>query len=149
MDDKGRCSQCFAAEGPVKFLLYSEGRDMIVVVTEGLILSQLRVAHDGTTSEVAKVRDVNKCLHQGLCPQKRPWLIHLSSFDLFSLLCIISQIWNYYYRTSCVLLLLRSVMIVFLRDANPVLEPGFSSCDNKWSYNYCSKVIVWYIGIWC
>ena len=56
VDDKGRCTQCFTAEGPVKFLLYSEGKDMIVVVTEGLILSQHRVAHDGTTSEVAKVR---------------------------------------------------------------------------------------------
>ena len=56
VDDKGRCTQCFSAEGPVKFLLYSEGKDMIVVVTEGLILSQHRVAHDGTTSEVAKVR---------------------------------------------------------------------------------------------
>ena len=60
VDDKGRCTQCFTAEGPVKFLLYSEGKDMIVVVTEGLILSQHRVAHDGTTSEVAKV-SVRKC----------------------------------------------------------------------------------------
>ena len=59
VDDKGRCTRCFAAEGAVKFLLYSEGRDMIVVVTEGLILSQHRVAHDGTTSEVAKVRVMN------------------------------------------------------------------------------------------
>ena len=66
MDDKGRCSQCFTAEGPVKFLLYSEGRDMIVVVTEGLILSQHRVAHDGTTSEVAKVRAGNKFSHQSM-----------------------------------------------------------------------------------
>lgn len=66
MDDKGRCSQCFTAEGPVKFLLYSEGRDMIVVVTEGLILSQHRVAHDGTTSEVAKVRAGNKFSHHSM-----------------------------------------------------------------------------------
>ena len=60
MDDKGRCTQCFTAEGPVKFLLYSEGKDMIVVVTEGLILSQHTVAHDGTTSEVAKVTPQEK-----------------------------------------------------------------------------------------
>ena len=55
VDDKGRSTQCFTADGAVKFLLYSEGKDMIVVVTDGLILSQHRVAHDGTTSEVAKV----------------------------------------------------------------------------------------------
>lgn len=66
MDDKGRCSQCFTADGAVKFLLYSEGRDMIVVVTEGLILSQHRVAHDGTTSEIAKVRAGNKFSHHSM-----------------------------------------------------------------------------------
>lgn len=55
VDDKGRAAECFKADGAVKFLLYSEGRDVIVVVTEGLILSQHRVAHDGTTTEVAKV----------------------------------------------------------------------------------------------
>ena len=76
MDDKGRCSQCFTADGPIKFLLYSEGRDMIVVVTEGLILHQHRVAHDGTTSEVAKVRAGNIFSHQCLYSQ-------------------MSHIWNY------------------------------------------------------
>lgn len=55
VDDKGRAAECFKADGAVKFLLYSEGKDMLVVVTEGLILSQLRVAHDSTTTEVAKV----------------------------------------------------------------------------------------------
>lgn len=55
IDDKGRATQCFTGDGAVKFLLYSEGKDMIVVVTDGLILSQHRVAHDGMTSEVAKV----------------------------------------------------------------------------------------------
>ena len=56
VDDKGRSMPSFTAEGSVKFLLYSEGKDMIIAVTEGLILSQHRVAHDGTTSEIAKVR---------------------------------------------------------------------------------------------
>ena len=71
VDDKGRCTRCFTAEGAVKFLLYSEGRDMIVVVTEGLILSQHRVAHDGTTSEVAKVRVMNskECIYISLLIQ--------------------------------------------------------------------------------
>lgn len=78
MDDKGRCTQCFTAEGPVKFLLYSEGRDMIVVVTEGLILSQHRVAHDGTTSEVAKVRTYEKFVTSMFYTQKREWIHSLS-----------------------------------------------------------------------
>ncbi|KAM7433446.1 hypothetical protein ABFA07_016329 [Porites harrisoni] len=56
VDDKGRAAECFKADGAVKFLLYSEGKDVLVVVTEGLILSQHRVAHDGSTTEVAKVK---------------------------------------------------------------------------------------------
>ena len=55
VDDKGRAAECFKADGAVKFLLYSEGKDVLVVVTEGLILSQHRVIHDGSTTEVAKV----------------------------------------------------------------------------------------------
>ena len=80
VDDKGRCTRCFTAEGAVKFLLYSEGRDMIVVVTEGLILSQHRVAHDGTTSEVAKVSVMNskECIYMGLLIQILS--VHISQY---------------------------------------------------------------------
>lgn len=56
VDDKGRSTQYFTADSAVRFLLYGEGRDMIVVVTDGLVLSQLKVAHDGTISEFAKVK---------------------------------------------------------------------------------------------
>lgn len=56
VDEKGRSTQCFTADSAVRFLLYGEGRDMIVVVTDGLVLSQLKVAHDGTISEFAKVK---------------------------------------------------------------------------------------------
>ena len=80
VDDKGRCTRCFTAEGAVKFLLYSEGRDMIVVVTEGLILSQHRVAHDGTTSEVAKVSVMNskECIYMSLLIQILS--VHISQY---------------------------------------------------------------------
>ena len=89
MDDKGRCSQCFTAEGPVKFLLYSEGRDMIVVVTEGLILSQHRVAHDGTTSEVAKVRAGNKFSHHSMFIPKKD---QTNFFDFLSTFPILHNV---------------------------------------------------------
>ena len=80
MDDKGHCAQRFTAEGPVKFLLYSEGRDMIVVVTEGLILSQLRVANNGTTSEVAKVRAGNKFSHSLFVPRTEKYIVTFVEF---------------------------------------------------------------------
>jgi len=41
VDDKGRVTQCFTADSAVKYLLYSEGRDMIVVVTDGLVNSKI------------------------------------------------------------------------------------------------------------
>ena len=65
VDDKGRSTQCFTADSAVRFLLYGEGRDMIVVVTDGLVLSQLKVAHDGTISEFAKVCEGQKGSQDG------------------------------------------------------------------------------------
>ena len=106
MDDKGRCSQCFTADGAVKFLLYSEGRDMIVVVTEGLILSQHRVAHDGTTSEVAKVRAGNKFSHHSMFNyQQRRVILYqtdlLSFYPLFFFFIMLHvYIWRYYNSAS-------------------------------------------------
>lgn len=104
MDDKGRCSQCFTADGAVKFLLYSEGRDMIVVVTEGLILSQHRVAHDGTTSEVAKVRAGNKFSHHSMFISTKEKNIVSDRFveflSPFRILHNIIHIWNYYNSAS-------------------------------------------------
>ena len=55
VDDRGRCTQSFATDGPIKSLLYYEGKDIIVAITDGLILSQHTVAQDGVTSEIMKV----------------------------------------------------------------------------------------------
>jgi intraflagellar transport protein 140 len=55
MDDKGRCTQSFTTDGPVKALLYTEGKDILVTVTDGLMLSQHTVARDGSTTEIMKV----------------------------------------------------------------------------------------------
>lgn len=55
IDDKGRCSQAFIADGPIKTLLYCEGKDVLVAVTDGLILTQHNVNKDGSTTEFMKV----------------------------------------------------------------------------------------------
>ncbi|XP_048575888.1 intraflagellar transport protein 140 homolog isoform X2 [Nematostella vectensis] len=56
IDDRGKCFQRFTVEGPVKTLLYAEGRDMLVAVTDGLMLSQHTIAKDGSTTETIKVK---------------------------------------------------------------------------------------------
>jgi len=55
IDDKGRCSQSFITDGPIKELLYCEGKDVLVAVTDGLVLTQHTVSKDGSTTELMKV----------------------------------------------------------------------------------------------
>ena len=55
MDEKGRTAECFTCDGPIKSLLYCENKDMLVAITDSLILSQHSVAPDGGTTEVIKV----------------------------------------------------------------------------------------------
>ena len=55
VDEKGRCIQSFVTDGPIKSLLYHESKDIIVAITDGLILSQHGVAQDGVTIEIMKV----------------------------------------------------------------------------------------------
>lgn len=55
LDDRGKCKKCYQLENPVKYLLYHESRDAIVVVTENLMLSQHSLQPDGEYSEISKV----------------------------------------------------------------------------------------------
>lgn len=56
LDDRGKCNNKFRVEGAVKFLMYYETRDMIITITESLLLSQHLVKPDGECSEQVKVK---------------------------------------------------------------------------------------------
>ncbi|XP_077980431.1 intraflagellar transport protein 140 homolog [Glandiceps talaboti] len=56
VDEKGTCKAAFNADGAVKKLLYNEYKDVLVVVTESLMLSQFSVAPEGHCQELMKVK---------------------------------------------------------------------------------------------
>ncbi|XP_066546422.1 intraflagellar transport protein 140 homolog [Amia ocellicauda] len=63
LDEKGKSSQVLSADGPVQKLLYLERRDMLVVITETLLLSQYSVGPEGGTQELMKVKLSGKSGH--------------------------------------------------------------------------------------
>ena len=56
VDDKGHTTTSFSVDGSVKTLLYYEGKDILVTVTENMMLTQHSISLDGNTNEIMKVR---------------------------------------------------------------------------------------------
>ena len=55
IDESGSCSQVIQADGPIKKILYNEQRNILVVITQFLMLGQYSVGSDGKTTEITKV----------------------------------------------------------------------------------------------
>lgn len=55
LDDRGKCSKCFQIEGSVKYLLYYERNDIVVTISESLLLTQHGTRQDAAYSELSKV----------------------------------------------------------------------------------------------
>lgn len=55
VDDKGHTTASFAVDGPVRTLLYYEGKEILITVTENMMLTQHSVAVDGNINEIMKV----------------------------------------------------------------------------------------------
>ncbi|KAB7493708.1 Intraflagellar transport protein [Armadillidium nasatum] len=56
INEAGNCNQVLQAEGGVKRLLHHSGRNLLVVITEGLVLGQFSVEIDGSVRELNKVK---------------------------------------------------------------------------------------------
>ncbi|MGH0115387.1 UNVERIFIED_CONTAM: hypothetical protein FKN15_000022 [Acipenser sinensis] len=56
VDEKGKSSQVLLTDSPVQKLLYLQGREVLVVITETLLLSQYSVGPGGATQELVKVK---------------------------------------------------------------------------------------------
>lgn len=59
VSDSGNCVEVLQADGGIKRLLHHESRNLLVVITEGMVLGQFSVALDGSVTEVNKV---SKCM---------------------------------------------------------------------------------------
>ncbi|CAG0897138.1 unnamed protein product [Darwinula stevensoni] len=56
VNDQGLCSEVLEADGGIKALLYHEARDLLVVITDSLVLGQFQVDSDGALTEISKVK---------------------------------------------------------------------------------------------
>eukprot|EP00794_Sanderia_malayensis_P006805 gene6805-7574_t len=56
IDESGNCSEKFAVDGRVKALYYHQNRDVILTITESLLLTQHRMNAEGEAVELLKVK---------------------------------------------------------------------------------------------
>ncbi|GFS01827.1 intraflagellar transport protein 140 homolog [Elysia marginata] len=56
MSESGRCIQCFSVDTPIKELLFYEEKNVLVTITENLMLTQHAVFGEGDTKEILKVK---------------------------------------------------------------------------------------------
>ena len=55
MNESGQCIQSFSVDGPVRKLMYYEEKNILVTITDNLLLSQHSVMSEGDTKELLKV----------------------------------------------------------------------------------------------
>lgn len=55
MSEQGRCMQCFSLENSIKKLLFYEEKNVLVSISENLMLTQHAVFGEGDTKEILKV----------------------------------------------------------------------------------------------
>lgn len=55
INDNGQCGQTFSVDGPVLKLLYYEERNVLITVTESLMLTQHAIMPEGESKELLRV----------------------------------------------------------------------------------------------
>ena len=53
------------ADGAIRFLLYYDSKEELVVVTDTMVLGEFQVEYDGTLSEITKVRRATQTGSEG------------------------------------------------------------------------------------
>ena len=56
LNENGSCMEVLQADGAIRRMLYHEGGDSLIVVTESLVVGQFRVEPDGSLVETSKVK---------------------------------------------------------------------------------------------
>ena len=56
LNENGSCMEVLQADGAIRTMLYHDLGDVLVVVTESLVVGQFRVEGDGSLVEVSKVK---------------------------------------------------------------------------------------------
>ncbi|CAL1531559.1 unnamed protein product [Lymnaea stagnalis] len=56
LSDQGRCTQCFSIDTPIKKLLFYEDKNVLVTISQNLMLTQHAVFGEADTKEILKVK---------------------------------------------------------------------------------------------
>lgn len=56
LNENGSCMEVLQAEGAIKTLLHHVSSDVLIVVTENMVIGQFQIDNDGTLSEISKVK---------------------------------------------------------------------------------------------
>ncbi|KAH9494870.1 hypothetical protein Btru_015870 [Bulinus truncatus] len=56
LNDQGKCTQCFSVDTSIRKLLYYEEKNLLLTITNNLILTQHNVFGEGETKEILKVK---------------------------------------------------------------------------------------------
>ncbi|XP_033630790.1 intraflagellar transport protein 140 homolog [Asterias rubens] len=56
IDEKGSCTQVLTTDGPIKKMLFNKHRNILVIITKALMLTQYSLSSDGKTIETVKVK---------------------------------------------------------------------------------------------
>ena len=54
LNDNGSCMEVLQADGAVKYLLHYAHNDLIIVITENMVIGQFQMDEDGSISEVSR-----------------------------------------------------------------------------------------------
>ena len=56
LNDNGSCMEVLQADGAVKYLLHYAHKDLIIVITENMVIGQFAMEEDGSISEVSRIK---------------------------------------------------------------------------------------------
>jgi len=63
LDDRGKCSKCFQVEGAVKYLVYYQTNDIVLTISEALLLTQHVLKQENEYTETHKVKLSGKAVN--------------------------------------------------------------------------------------
>ena len=56
LNDNGSCMEVLQADGAVKYLLHYAASNLIIVITETMVIGQFQMDEDGSISEVSRIK---------------------------------------------------------------------------------------------
>ena len=56
LNDNGSCMEVLQADGAVKYLLHYSASDLLIVITESMVIGQFQMDEDGSISEVSRIK---------------------------------------------------------------------------------------------